>query len=280
MELDGHKIWVIVRAAIFVAIGIYIILAILLTLFQSSLVYYPTREMDYNPADVGLMYESVSIQTEDGVRLLAWYIACDSARATVLICHGNGGNISHRVQLIKILHDLRLNVLIFDYRGYGQSEGEPSEEGTYKDAKAAWLYLIRKKDIAPSKIIIHGRSLGGAVAAHLAREVNPAGLILESSFTSVGDVAKRMFPYFPIGLMMRYDYNTAGNIAECRCPVLVIHSRDDRTISFAFGQALFTRANEPKSFLEITGSHDDGYATSGPVYIDGLDRYIDGLISE
>ncbi len=278
MELDGHKIWVIARAIIFMAVGVYIILAVLLTLFQSSMVYYPTREMNSNPSHVGLMYESVSIQTDDGVRLLAWYIPHDSARATILLCHGNGGNISHRVQLIKILHDLNLNVLIFDYRGYGQSEGKPSEEGTYKDAKAAWLYLVRKKNIAPSNIIIHGRSLGGAVASHLAREVNPGGLILESSFTSVGDVARRMFPYFPIRLMIRFDYKTADNVAECRCPVLVIHSRDDKLISFEFGQALYDRAREPKSFLEITGSHDDGYATSGPVYSGGLDRFIEEFV--
>ena len=280
MELDGHKFWVILRAVIMVAIGVYLILAILLTLFQSHFVYYPTHVLDNNPSNVGLMYEAVSIQSEDGVRLLGWYIPCDSARATVLLCHGNGGNISHRVSLIKILHDLKLNVLIFDYRGYGQSEGEPSEMGTYKDAKAAWLYLVRKKDINPSNIIIHGRSLGGAVAAHLAREVNPGGLILESTFTSAGDIAARMFPYFPIRLMIHYRYNTADDLAHCTCPVLIVHSRNDKLIPIKFGRELYKIAHEPKTFLEITGTHDDGYFTSGQTYIQGLDKFIDAVTTK
>jgi len=280
MELDGHKIWVILRAVLMVAIGVYLILVILLTLFQSSFVYFPTHDVDHNPSSAGLQYESVSIQSEDGVRLLGWYIPHDSARATVLLCHGNGGNISHRVSLVKVLHDLGLNVLIFDYRGYGQSEGKPSEEGTYRDAKAAWLYLVRKKNIDPSDIIIHGRSLGGAVATHLAREVNPGGLIIESSFTSVAAVAARMFPIFPIKLMIRYDYNSADNLAHCTCPVLIIHSRDDDMIPFSFGRALYERANEPKSFLEISGSHDEGYFTSGRVYSDGVNRFIAKYFSE
>ncbi|MEE9399510.1 MAG: alpha/beta hydrolase, partial [Dehalococcoidales bacterium] len=255
-------------------IGIYILFAGSLFIFQSHYIYYPESTLLDDPGRIGLHFETVSFENMEGLKLSGWFIPGDGARGIVLFCHGNGGNISHRLESIQVFHRLGLDVFIFDYRGYGQSEGKPTEYGTYKDAEAAWRYLVEERQVDASEIIIFGRSLGGAVAAWLARGHMPGALILESTFTSIPDVAAKMYPYLPVRLLLRFKYNTAEYLSGVKCPVLIVHSRDDEVMAFGHGRRLFEVAKEPKKFLEITGTHNEGFLTSGKDYEEGLNTFI------
>jgi uncharacterized protein len=258
--------------------GVYILLVALLFLFQGSLVYRPTRQFAATPDQVGMQYEDVSIQTSDGVKLHGWFLPAESEKGTVLMFHGNGGNISHRLETIAIFHRLGYNVMIIDYRGYGQSQGSPSEQGTYRDAEAAWAHLTRTRKIDADKIVIFGRSLGGAVAAWLAVEKHSAGLILESTFTSVPDRAAELYRYLPVRFLARMSYNTLGRIDKLRCPLLIIHSPDDEIIPYHHGRQIFESAKEPKRFQEISGRHNDGFITSGSIYTNAISEFLTSAI--
>ena len=247
------------------------------------------------PDQYGMQYEDLTLTTEDGVKISAWYVhapepakgqadsipaSSDSAQQSgdvVLFCHGNGQNISFRLESVRIFHNMGLSVLIFDYRGYGRSEGSPSEEGTYADARAAWDYLVHTRKIPPPRIIVFGRSLGGAVAAHVAKEHAPKALILESTFTSVPDYASDIYPFLPVRLLCRFSYDTHSIIGDVPCPVLIVHSPEDEIVDFSYGRRLFEAASEPKEFLEITGSHNSGFLTSRATYTDGLKSFLAGL---
>jgi len=257
-----------------IVIGIYVVIAALLFIFQSHYVYYPERVLSADPSSIGLQFESVSFETADGVKLFGWFIPSQSARGVLLFFHGNAGNISHRLESIQIFHQLGLDVFIFDYRGYGQSEGKPSEQGTYKDAEAAWRYLVEERQTNPSQVIVFGRSLGGVVASWLAQSRTPGALILESTCTSLGDIAATLYPYLPVRLLLRFEYNTAEYLGRVNCPVLIVHSRDDEIMPFSHGRRLFEMAKEPKKFLEITGTHNEGFITSGKRYEEGLNAFI------
>lgn len=244
---------------------------------QARLIYYPnlpSRELTASPADIGLQYESITITTSDDIRLHGWFVPADKARGVMLFFHGNAGNISHRLELLAIFHDLGLSSLIIDYRGYGQSQGKVSEQGTYLDAEAAWQYLTRERNIQPENIVVYGMSLGGAIAADLAARQQPGGVIIGSSFTSIPDMGARLYPFLPVRLLSRFSYDTRESLKSVSCPVLVIHSREDEIIPYKNGTILFEAAKEPKSFLEIHGSHNEGFLTSGRLYIDGLDNFI------
>ena len=252
--------------------------ALYLFIMQPRLLYYPDmpgREPEATPAAVGLAYEDVALQTVDDIRLHAWFIPAENPRATVLFCHGNAGNISHRLDSIRLLHSLGLQVLIFDYRGYGKSEGRPSEKGTYRDVDAAWHYLREVRGLTEAGIIIFGRSLGAAVAADLASRTRPAAVILESAFTSVPDMAAEFYPWLPVRLLSRYRYDNLGKVARIARPLLLVHSRQDEIIPFAHGERLFGRAREPKQFLELTGGHNDAFLTSRKAYTHGLKSFLD-----
>jgi len=256
-----------------IAIG-YMAIVFLVYLFQHKLIYYPSRSIYYTPSDAGLNYRDIELKTKDNLALHAWYVPNDSARATVIFCHGNAGNISGRLETIRTLHRLGLNVLIFDYRGYGKSEGRPSEKGTYRDAEAAWEYVTKNLEIPANRIILMGRSLGGPVAARVAATRDPAALILESTFTSAADLATEIYPWLPVRRLIRYRYDTQAMLDRVNCPVLVAHSRDDRLIPFHHGRDLFKRAREPREFLEMEGSHGGGFSETGRPYIEALDRFL------
>ena len=260
-----------VLAAVVFAFGLIVLLIYAL---QDRLVYFPTRDLETTPRSLGVDYEDVWITTEDGVRLNGWFAATPVARATVLFFHGNGGNISHRLERIGIFRQLGLNVLLFDYRGYGRSDGAPSEQGTYRDARAAWRYLTETRGLSPSTIILYGESLGGAVATHLAAAQAPRAVVVESSFSSMVDLGAEVYPWLPVRWISRYVYPSARNLAHIHAPVLIIHSRDDEIIPFRHGQALFAAAHEPKEFLEIRGGHNEGPLASGPHYLRGLEGFL------
>lgn len=256
------------------ALFVYGAFSALIFIFQSHLIYFPDKTIAVTPDAIGLAYEQVSFTAEDGVRLSGWFIPSEKHRGALLFCHGNAGNISHRLESILIFHSLGLSVFIFDYRGYGSSEGKTTEQGTYRDAEAAWNYLIHEKEYSPSEIIIFGRSLGGAVAAWLAQNHTPMALILESTFTSAKDLGAEIFPFLPVRWLSRFNYNAIKYVRSVSSPILIIHSRNDDIIPFKNGKRLFETANNPKEFLEISGSHNDGFIISGNYYTAGINSFI------
>lgn len=270
---------------IFIALAIvlYSGFSLMLYLLQDRLVFLPNmpgRELDATPQVIGLDYEDSWIDTADGERLHGWYIPADDARGTVLFFHGNAGNISHRMESILIFNRLRLNVLIVDYRGYGQSSGKPGEEGTYRDAEAAWDYLVEQRRLPPERIVIFGRSLGGGVGAWLASQagVEPAGVIIESCFSSGVDMGRRLYPMLPVRLITRINYPVREYISGVRAPVLVVHSRDDEIIPFDMGQTIYQAATEPKSFFEMGGDHNAGFWISRERYVPALDDFLGSVL--
>lgn len=235
----------------------------------------PGRELAATPAQIGLSFENVELPTSDGERLHGWWLPQDRPRATLLFFHGNAGNVSHRLDSLRIFHRLGLQVFIIDYRGYGRSTGSPTEAGLYRDAQTAWSWLTEQKGIAPERIVVFGRSLGGAVASRLATDVDAAGLIVESAFTSVSDIGAEVYWWLPVRMLSRLDFDTASHLEQSGLPVLVIHSRDDDIIPFHHGQRLARIAGERGRLSEIRGDHNTGFLTSGDRYVEALDRFID-----
>lgn len=260
------------------AVG-YGLLVAYVYLTQDRMLYIPDmpgRALDATPADAGLEYEDVSIETDDGVMLHGWFVPGGSDRV-LLFFHGNAGNISHRLESISRFHDLDLSVLIIDYRGYGQSGGRTTEAGTYRDAEAAWRYLVEKRGLRPDQIVIFGRSLGASVASWLAVRQRPAGLIVESSFTSVPEIGAEIYPWLPVRYLSRLKHATRDHVREIDCPVLVVHSRNDEIIPFHHGQAIFAAAPEPRSFLELRGTHNDAHLRDEANYRRGLSAFLESL---
>jgi fermentation-respiration switch protein FrsA (DUF1100 family) len=258
-------------------VGFYLVIVLLVYIFQSKLLYFPDKNLITNPEFYGLKYEEVKFKTSDEIKIHGWYIPEDSAPYTLLFCHGNAGNISHRLESIKQFHDFGLNVFIFDYRGYGQSGGGTTEQGTHLDAEAAWNYLTNEKNISPQNIILFGRSLGAAIACQLATQQNAAALIMESAFMSVPKLAAQIYPFLPVRWLSRFQYNNLENIQKISYPVLFIHSRQDEIIPFSHGKRLFSVANPPKQFLEIYGSHNDGFYVSREIYEKGIKEFLEKL---
>lgn len=233
---------------------------------QPGMIFFPWPEIESTPAHWGLSYEDVRLETEDGVALHGWYVPAEDAKQVVLFLHGNAGNISHRRESVGIFVGLGFDVFIFDYRGYGLSEGAPSEKGLYSDALAAWRYLTGQRGFDPADVVVFGRSLGGAVAARLASEVTPRAVVLESTFSSARDFAARVFPLLSRVVVLRYDFNSADAIRHARAPVLVLHSPEDEIMPFELGRRLFAAAPEPKEFVTLRGDHNYGFSMSRPEY--------------
>jgi fermentation-respiration switch protein FrsA (DUF1100 family) len=254
--------------------GGYLAVAGLAFAFQDQLLYFPSRTLVTTPDRYGLAYDTVHLDTEDGERLHGWWIPADDARGTLLFFHGNAGNISGRLESVQQFHQLDLNVLIVDYRGYGQSTGSPSEEGLYRDAEAAWQYLVGQRGIDPSRIVIFGRSLGGGPATWLAMQHAAGALLVESAFTSVPDVAAHHYPWLPARLLTTTQFDNRSRIDQIGMPLLVIHSRGDNVIPFHHGRDLFESAREPKQFLEIDGNHNDGFLVSADRYLRTIDQFL------
>ncbi len=243
-------------------------------------IFFPTRDLLTNPSDYGLPYEDVSLTTSDRVRLHGWFVP-GTTDQTLLWCHGNAGNVSHRLENLKLLHDeLGVSVFIFDYRGYGASEGKPSEGGTYRDAEAALGYLRSQRELPADLIVYFGRSLGAAIAVELAVRAPPAGLILESPLPSVPYMARRALPFLPIGRLLRTRYDALSKVPKLHVPLLVLHGDRDTVIPIEAGRRVFEAANEPKAFHSIVGAdHNDTYVVGGPRYVAALRRFLEALPS-
>ena len=260
------------------AVSVYLLLVLMLYLLQGRMVFLsdlPGRALTASPNDIGLDYEDVSLTTRDNEVLHGWYVPAKNPAGVVLFLHGNAGNISHRLDSIKIFHELDLDVLIIDYRGYGQSSGSASEQGTYLDAQAAWDYLVDKRGIAPEKIVIFGRSLGAAVASWLAARTTPGAVILESSFSSGVDMAGRLYPFLPTRLITRLKYPVKEYVKQISSPLLVVHSQQDEIIPFDMGQSIFAAAMEPKEMLVISGDHNGGFLLNRNQYLAAIGKFLD-----
>jgi fermentation-respiration switch protein FrsA (DUF1100 family) len=236
-------------------------------LFEKKLIYFPYRELDLTPADLRLSFEDVTLRAEDGLRLHGWFLPVPDASHAVLLCHGNAGNISHRLDRALLLQSkLKLSVFLFDYRGYGKSEGSPDEEGTYLDGRAAYQYLT-DRGIAPDGIVLFGESLGAAIAVQLALEKPAAALVLESPFTSIRDMATAAYPFLPLGRLVRTRYDNLAKISSIKTPLLILHGKRDRIVPFEQGERLFRAAPEPKRFFAIADAdHNDTFLSGDEGY--------------
>jgi fermentation-respiration switch protein FrsA (DUF1100 family) len=258
-------------------LGVYVAICLLAFALQKRLVYFPDPVLGATPQLVGLQWKDILFDTEDGVRLHGWLVRAEPETPVLLFCHGNAGNISHRLDSIRFFRDLGLSVFIFDYRGYGRSEGSPTEEGTYEDARAAWRYLTEEEGYGANQIILFGRSLGSAVAVDLASRERPAGLIAEGAFPSVVDVGARAYWWLPVRLLARIRYDSRKKVSELSCPKLFIHSVKDDVVPIDLGRKIFEAASEPKSFLEVPGSHNEISAGEGSRYALGVAEFIERL---
>ncbi|MFB6216990.1 MAG: alpha/beta hydrolase, partial [Candidatus Aenigmatarchaeota archaeon] len=241
-------------------------------LAQKRFIFVPPGKTSPPPA--GYDIEEVTFTTGDGIALNGWFVD-NSGEKTVLFCHGNGANISNLEFFMEIFRELGLNALFFDYRGYGKSGGTiRAEEDLYRDVTAAYRYLVDERGLAPSQIVVWGRSIGGAPAVELARKESPYAVVLQSTFTSLSERIQEMIPIIPVKALSRFDFPNRARLAGIDSPILIIHSVDDKLIPFSHGEALYRAAEEPKSFLVLTGPHDRVPDESVPVLIKGVRDFV------
>ena len=243
--------------------------------FEHKQVYAPSRMIE--PCTLDWPREDVHFTARDHCKLHGWFFPAEKgglrAHQVLLLMHGNAGNICTRLEFYEAWLSLGLNVFTFDYRGYGGSGGVPSEEGTYQDAEAAHAWLV-SRGFAPGNIVALGKSLGGGVASELALRATVGGLILQSTFSSILDVGKELFPYLPVRRMNKIKYDTVNKLPKIHVPVMIMHSRGDKVISFAHAERNFAAANEPKLLWEIAGNHTDVIAVGRAHYLQGLENYL------
>jgi hypothetical protein len=267
----------IVTIPLLILLGL-LLFGLMLWWLQPRMIFFPLERLAATPTDWGLDYQDVELTTDDGVALHGWLVRPASARTTtprtLLFFHGNAGNVSHRGESIAIFTELGLEVLIIDYRGYGRSAGSPSEPGLYRDAAAAWRWLTETRGRAPAEIVVFGRSLGGAVAVWLAARTAPAGLIVESSFDRMQNLADAHYPLLSRLIPLRAEFPAVEHMKTLRCPLLVLHSPDDEIVPSRLGRRLYEAASVPKRFVELRGGHNDGFLRSQPQYQEALAAFL------
>jgi len=273
-------IWTIMTAA-----GLYLALLVLLWFAQSHLIFFPGNQRTLVPpaARLGLQPERVAFTTDDGVQIVGWVMpAAQSANGFwLLICHGNAGNLSEfeRPAHYAALRDVGLNLLAFDYRGYGESGGTASEQGLYRDADAAYRYLTEERGVPASRIILFGHSLGSAVAIDLASRSPAAGLIVEGALTSTVNRGQELYPFIPVRLLARSRFSSIDKVARIRIPKLFLHATRDEVIPVAHGRRLFQAAAEPKKFVELDGMHSDAFAVDSAHYFGSVADFLSTIHS-
>lgn len=258
--------------SLFIAVALVVIY---LRYIEKRSLFYPSREIEYLPKDSGMSFEDVFFKTPDNLELNGWFVPAKDTRYTILFCHGNAGNISHRLEKVKFFQELGNNVFIFDYRGYGRSKGAPSEKGLYNDAQGAYNYLLSRK-IAPGQIIGYGESIGGAVIIDLASKNTLGGLIIDSSISNTKDMVKIIYPFLPYWVLSsRWD--SVNKIKSITIPKLIIHSINDEIVPYRLGRKLFESAAEPKEFLQIRGGHNSCFFESTQILKERIADFLKGL---
>jgi len=259
---------------VFIIIAGFVLLKIMAMGMEQRSIYYPVREIFEDPKSIGIPFEDLYFKTGDGETINGWLVIAKDAKATVLYCHGNAGNISHRLHRVKFFYDMGLNLLIFDYRGYGNSSGRPSEQGLYKDVQAVYDFLVSREDISRDGIIAYGKSLGGSVAAELCLRRKARALVLESSFASTVMIAKEILPFLPIKLLVSQRFDAINKVRNISIPKLILHGRDDEVIRFRHSERLYKSAAEPKEFLPFNGGHNDEIFVTSDLYKEKLRQFI------
>ena len=252
---------------------------------EKGLIFHPGKSNDTATPDIhGIEYDDVIFQTEDGLNLNGWFVpgkktSPDTDLHTLLWFHGNAGNINRRLDNIKMIYErVPVNVFIIDYRQYGRSEGKISEKGTYIDAGAALAHLHSRKEINQEKIIFFGRSLGSAVAVELALKEKCRALILETPFTSILEMGKKLYPFLPVSLLLKTKYDSLSKIRNIKVPILIMHGDKDDLVPFEHGKRLYDMANEPKEFYTIPGAgHNDTHIVGGDEYFDVIRNFVKKL---
>jgi len=263
--------------------GPYLILIVLLLILcfrifyrqvENFFIFYPDARFEAVPSSFGLMHQEISFLAEDGTKLHGWFFPLKEDAPLMLFCHGNAGNISHRLENVKLLLDHGLQVFIFDYRGYGRSKGRPSEQGLYQDGLAAYDFLTAHRRIVPKKIVVFGRSLGAAVAIEIALHREVKCLIIESAFTSTKEMAKSLPLFMPLSFMLPPHYNNMAKISRINAPKLIIHGEADEIVPFSMGRKLYHAATPPKYFYPISrAGHNDTYMVAGRKYFRTLSTF-------
>lgn len=261
-----------------VGIGAGLLLAaVFLRVFENRFIYFPPRypEGFVPPENYGLHVEEVWMTTSDGVKLNGWFVPAANSSKALLCFHGNAENMGYAMTRLKAFSRLAVNLLAVDYRGYGKSEGSPDEAGVYRDAEAAYRYLVEVRRFEPRNIFVFGQSLGSAVAIDLASRHECGGVIAESAFTSGREVARRSFliPFFEYLIKSRFD--SISKIARVQAPVLIIHGSRDQFFPSSMGNRLYRAARQPKTFLLVEGAgHDDVFLVGGEKYLEALRRFL------
>ena len=270
------------KLSMWVLIILCVVLAMLLGrayFLQDDLIFPRTKEIYRTPADApfGWAYEDVYVDV-NGFKTHGWLVPLDGARGFALFSHGNAGNIADRLESIQLLRRMGFSVLAYDYGGYGYSEGHPSQERIYADAEAMWRYLTEERGVEPDAIVIFGRSLGGAAAAHLATKAKAAAVILESTFTSIPDVVRSLPLGSVLALGIRHHLPSIEKMKDIHSPLLMIHSKEDDIIPYALGRRLYEAANAPKTFFEIRGGHNEGFVLSMDSYMEAWDDFLRDIL--
>ncbi|MFH1208471.1 MAG: alpha/beta hydrolase [Candidatus Omnitrophota bacterium] len=253
-----------------------VLLVTAIRLLERFSIYFPIKTLEEDPRALGLSYEDVYFETADRQRLNGWYFPVPGAAETLLFFHGNAGNISHRLEKIVLLRKLGLSVFIFDYRGYGKSQGTPSETGFYRDADAAYEYLTKKRGLSAAQVLFYGESIGGAVAVDLASRKEVKAIITEETFPSVKDMVPLVLRWVP-PFVFGSKFDSLSKIRSLRCPKLILHSQDDEIVPYALGEKLFEAAGPPKRFLRIRGGHNTAFLESERAYLDGIGDFLKDL---
>jgi len=256
-----------------IIILVIIIFRIYFIFIEQKGLYHPYKEIPETPKNLRIMYEDINFKTADGQLLNGWFVPVKDAKVTILYCHGNAGNIYHRLHKVKFFHEMGVNFFIFDYRGYGKSIGNSSEKGLYSDAQAAYDYLVSRRDVDKNNIVVYGESLGGPVAADLCLHRKASALILEGSFASVALRAQQLYPFLPMKLLITQKYDTMAKVKNMHIPKLIVHGRQDEVISFRHGEMLFKSAAEPKQFLPFDGGHNDDVFVTSDNYGKALQKF-------
>jgi len=244
---------------------------------QESLIFFPDRHVRFTPADLGMAFGDVRLETSDGVTLAAWWVPAPQGRGALIFSHGNAGNMGDRVGKLRLFHDLGLSVLAFDYRGYGASQGKPSEEGTAHDMDAAVAHVRDSRGVPLDRTVFYGESLGGAVVIEAATRFPPAALVAESTFTSARAMARRHYPFVPPALV-RVGYDSLSRVRRLACPTLFLHGPADTIVPFEMGEALFRAAPEPKRFAALVGDHNSGGILESPEACRKLAELLDAVL--